>query len=588
LLLELRVSNFGIIEQINWHLSQGLNVITGETGAGKSLVIDAVETLLSGKAGEAVIRHGAEDAFLEAVFDITRQDMHSHLYELLTESGLIAPGENSLIISGEIHRKARSVFRANGKAISRELLHRIGSLLIDIHGQSEHLSLLNRDFHLNFLDAYAHTADLKNQFSSKATRLLQIEQEIRAINEQAKEQARQEEFLSFQIDELRRADLKEGEEEALEKERTIHASSEKLKAASHEAYAAIYGDNNSTPGASALEKLNEAISAMQSITELDDTLKPQLDSAQELEAVLSDIASDIRKYRDGIEYDPQRLQEIEFRTELIRELKRKYGQTITEMLDYLENAEKQLATISSSEERLKQLEERKGSLKKEMSETAAELHRKRADAAKKLMSKVDGELQELNMSQVKFEVLITGNESEDGLPFPDGNSYAFTKEGVDIVEFRASTNPGEPLKPLAAIASTGEISRFMLALKSALAEADNIPVLIFDEIDIGVGGRSGEVIGRKLYEIASHRQAICITHLPQIAVFADAHYSVQKKATAGRTASKIELLQGDDRLKEITLMLSGPQPTEITKKNAGELMRKAAAWKENIIINDQV
>ena len=586
MLLELRVSNFGIIEQIDWHPGQGLNVVTGETGAGKSLVIDAVETLLSGKADENNIRYGTDESFLEAVFDITGQDIYPSLFELLAENGLLEAGEHSLVISAEIRRQGRSVFRVNGKTISRGLLKRIGNLLVDIHGQSEHLSLLNRDFHLDFLDAYAHTADMKSRFGNKAIRLLQTEQELKAISEQEKERTRQEEFLRFQIDELRSADLKEGEEEALEKERTIHASSEQLKAASYEAYLAIYGDDSPTSGASALERLNEAASAVQKLTELDDTLKSQLEYIQEVESGLTDVAHDIRNYRDSVDFDPQRLQEVELRLELIRDLKRKYGQTIAEMLEYLEKAEKQLATITTFEERRKQLEEEKYSLKTEMGDIASQLSVKRTDAAKKLMTEVNKELIELNMPQVEFEINIMKNRSEDGIPFPDGNSYAFTKEGVDIVEFRASTNPGEPLKPLAAIASTGEISRFMLALKSALAEVDNIPVLIFDEIDIGVGGRSGEIVGKKLCNIARHRQAICITHLPQIAVFADSHYSVHKKAAGNRTISMIETLQGDARTEEIAIMLSGLHHSETTIRNARELMDKAAVWKKTSASND--
>ncbi|MFC2001117.1 DNA repair protein RecN [Chloroflexota bacterium] len=586
MLLDLRVSNFGIIEQINWHLGEGLNVVTGETGAGKSLVIDAVETLLAGKADENIIRYGTNESFLEAVFDLTRQDIGSSLYELLIENGLLESGEHLVVISGEIRRKSRSVFRVNGKTVSRGLLNRIGNLLVDIHGQSQHLSLLNRDSHLDFLDAYAHTTELRSQFGNKATQLSQTEQELKAINEQEKEQARREEFLRFQIDELRRADLKEGEEEALEKEKTMHTSSEKLKAASNEAYQAIYGDDSSTSSTSALEKLGEATRAVQKLTELDDTLQAQLEYIQEVESGLTDVAHDIRNYRDCVEYDPQRLQEVELRLELIKDLKRKYGQTIAEILDYLEKAEKQLATIITSEKRREQLNEATNSLKKEMGDIASQLSRKRADAAKKLENEVNKELKELNMPQVKFEVLITRNNSEEGIPLPDGNSYAFTKEGIDIVELIASTNPGEPLKPLAIIASTGEISRFMLALKNALAEADNIPVLIFDEIDIGVGGRSGEIVGKKLWNLARHRQAICITHLPQIAAYADSHYTVQKKAAGDRTTSVIETLQRDERIKEIAIMLSGPHHTEIAISNAKELVEKVAAWKKTEAFND--
>lgn len=579
MLLELTVKNFGIIELIHWQPARGLNVITGETGAGKSLVIDALETLLSAKTDGDVIRHGAENALLEAIFELPGRKLSSNLDELLTSNGLLESDEPLLVISAEIRRQGRSVFRVNGKAVSRGLLNRIGNLLVDIHGQSQHLSLLNRDYHLEFLDAYAHTADLKKEFADKAAHLVRVEQELSAISEQEKEGARQEEFLRFQIDELRSAGLREDEETDLEKERIRHASSEQLKEAAHRAYRAIYGDDSAS-GTPALEKLGEAVAAMRELAGMDEGLKEQLEYVIEVESGLTDIARDVRNYRDTVEYDPQRLNEVELRLGLIRDLKRKYGQTVTGMLDYLAKAESRLTAIGTSGERRQQLEAEKDSVRREMGDIAARLSGQRVDAAGKLVAAVNDELEELNMPGVRFEVAITRNESGEGIPLPDGKSYAFNREGVDIVDFRASTNPGEPLKPLAVIASTGEISRFMLALKSALAEADNIPVLIFDEIDIGVGGRSGKVVGRKLWSIARNRQAICITHLPQIAVFADSHYSVQKQSAGDRTTSLIMTLLGDELVQEIALMLSGPAHSETAVKNAGELIDEAEAWRK--------
>ncbi|MDP3878727.1 MAG: DNA repair protein RecN [Dehalococcoidales bacterium] len=579
LLLELRVSNFGIIEQMIWQPGQGLNIITGETGAGKSLVVDALEALLSARDDETIIRYGSDTAFLEGRFDISGAKYYRRLHELLGENGLLESGGSELIISKEMRRRGRSALRVNGKAVPRGVLSRLGSLMVDIHGQSDHLSLLNRDFHLDFLDAYGHTTELRDEFATRAALLALRQQELKTINENEKERVRQGDFLRFQIDELKRADLKAGEEEALEKERSIQASSEKLKEASHEAYRALYGDDSTVSGASALDKLGAAAHAMQTIAALDDTLQPQLDYIRELESGLADIARDLRSYRDRIDYDPQRLEFIELRLGLIRDLKRKYGQSIAEINEYLKKAGERLAAFDTSGERRRQLETDILSLKKEMGDIAARLSRKRTDAARELMAAVNRELAELDMAQVEFAVSLERNEHEDGIPLPDGNSYAVTRDGIDIAEFRASTNPGEPVKPLAAIASTGEVSRFMLALKSALAEADSIPVLVFDEIDIGVGGRSGEIVGRKLWELGRHRQVVCITHLPQIAAFADYHYRVQKKSAGDRTTSAIEPIHGDDLVKEIALMLAGPQHTETALQSTRELMDKAMAWK---------
>ena len=580
MLLELRVKGLGIIEEINWSLSYGLNVITGETGAGKSLVIDAVEALLAGKLDEEVIRYGANEAQIEGVFALPRDESISQLTELLAEKGLKAD-EETLVINCELRRQGRSILRVNGHAVPKGLLHQIGRLLVDIHGQSEHLSLLDTKSHLDFLDSYAHTLDLRQSFSAKAAELYKAEQELKALAEQEQDLARREEFLRFQLDEIRQAKLQEGEDEELERERNVLSSSEKLKAFSYEAYQALYREDASHASAPALDKLNEAVRAMKKLVEVDPTLKQQLGFLEETVYGVEEVARDIHSYGDRVEYDPNRLEEIESRLELIRNLKRKYGQTITEVLDYLAKAEGELEGLSHSSERRAQLEEMRSCLREEMGRMASELSTARSQAVTKLVAEVKKELQDLNMSQVEFEVSITQEQAAEGIPFPDGETYAFSNEGVDTVEFIVSTNPGEPLKPLAKIASTGEISRFTLALKGALSEVDNIPVLIFDEIDIGVGGRSGEIIGRKLWALARNRQVICVTHLPQIAAFGDAHYNVHKDGSGTRTLSMLKTLQGESRIKELAVMLGGPQYTETSLNDARELMQKAEAWKQS-------
>ena len=580
MLLELRVKGLGIIEEINWSLSYGLNVITGETGAGKSLVIDAVEALLAGKLDEEVIRYGANEAQIEGVFALPRDESISQLTELLAEKGLKAD-EETLVINCELRRQGRSILRVNGHAVPKGLLHQIGRLLVDIHGQSEHLSLLDTKSHLDFLDSYAHTLDLRQSFSAKAIELYKAEQELKALAEQEQDLARREEFLRFQLDEIRQAKLREGEDEELETERNVLSSSEKLKAFSYEAYQALYREDASHASAPALDRLNEAVRAMKKLVEVDPTLKQQLGFLEETVYGVEEVARDIHSYGDRVEYDPERFEEIESRLELIRSLKRKYGQTIAEVLDYLAKAEGELEGLSHSSERRVQLDEMRSCLKQEMGRMASELSTARSQAMRKLVAEVKKELQDLNMSQVEFEVSITQEQAAEGIPFPDGETYAFSNEGVDTVEFIVSTNPGEPLKPLAKIASTGEISRFTLALKGALSEVDNIPVLIFDEIDIGVGGRSGEIIGKKLWALARNRQVICVTHLPQIAAFGDAHYNIHKGGSGTRTLSMLKTLQGESRINELAVMLGGPQYTETSLNDARELMQKAETWKES-------
>ena len=581
MLLELSVRDFGIIEDMNWSLSSGLNVITGETGAGKSLVIDAVEALLSGKIAEENIRYGANETHIEGVFTLSEKESDAPQLRALLLDKDLGTDDGTLVISCELHRQGRSVARVNRHTVPRGILYQIGGLLIDIHGQSEHLSLLNTECHLDFLDSYAHALSLRHSFDTKASELHQAEQELESLVKEGKETAHHEELLRFQIAEIRQAKLQEGEEATLEQERNILSSSEELKASSYEIYNALYGENISSPSASALEKLNEAVQAMKKLVELDSALQQQLDPLEGTVSEIEEIARDIRSYADRMEYDPKRLDEIESRLELIRNLKRKYGQSVTEILEYLQKVEKELDKLSYSLDRSAELKQLCNSLKQVMGHTAFELSQARTRAAKKLAVAAKMELRDLKMPQVQFEVSINQKQAqEEGIPLPDGKNYAFSKGGVDAVEFMASTNPGEPVKPLAKIASTGEISRFMLALKGVLSKTDNIPILVFDEIDIGVGGRCGEIIGEKLWTLAQNRQVICVTHLPQIAAFADAHHSIQKKICGTRTLSTLETLQGESRIRELTAMLAGSQCTKASVNSIRELVQKAELWKE--------
>jgi DNA repair protein RecN (Recombination protein N) len=577
---ELSVKDFGIIEEINWKPSSGLNVITGETGAGKSLVVDAVEALLSGQAHEEDIRHGSTEARVEGIFHQDDGEEGKALRGLLAEKGL-ATGDDTILMACEFRKQGRTTPRVNRQAVSRSLLKDIGAAMVDIHGQSEHLSLLNKSHHLDYLDAYAHTLEKRHTFSAKVLELHQMEREIQSLTRDEQELARQTELLNFQIDEIKRAELEEGEEETLQKELTILTSAEKLKTAASEIYRIIYGEDSAMASTSALDKVNEALPLLKQIVDTDASQKSKMGNLEEIINGLEELAREIRSYGDNLNFDPQRLEEVQNRLELLKSLKRKYGGSIKEVLDYLAKAEKELEGLAFSGERKEQLEAQWERLKKEMGTLASKLSQERQKAGQRLAATVKRELGELSMARVDFEVSITQESSPEGIPFPDSTFYAFDNRGVDDVAFLASTNPGEPAKALDRIASTGEISRFMLALKSALAEADTIPVLIFDEIDIGIGGRSGEVIGKKLWKLAQHHQVICVTHLPQIAAFADAQYRVSKKTAADRTVSTIESLKGEARHKEIAVMVGGQRYTESAFKAARELIDGAEAWKKS-------
>ena len=579
MLVELTVKNYGIIEEVGWSPTAGFNVITGETGTGKSLVVDAVEALLTGQVSETDIRHGSDTARIEGIFEISG-NASALPAKLLSEKGLDSD-DDTLLVTCDFRRQGRAAPRVNRQAVSKALLRDITASLLDIHGQSQHLSLLNKDRHLDYLDAYAHTRELREDFSVKVHELNDMEREIQKLSTNERDMTRQRDLLNFQIDEIKRAELQSGEAESLEREQSLLVSAEKLKAASYEVYRTIFGDENAMLSSSAVDKLNDTLSVMRQIAETDVSMKSRLDYLEEMVHGLEEMAREVHSYGENLNYDPQRLEEVQNRLELIKGFKRKYGDTIGEMLDYLKKAESELEGLSYSDERRRELKEKKVQLQTEMGKVAGELSEKRARAAEELADAVKKECRELNMAQVEFQVSVRREVAPEGIPLPDGEFYKYNGNGVDIAEFMASTNPGEPLKSLDKIASTGEISRFMLAMKSALAEADNIPVLIFDEIDIGVGGRSGEVIGMKLWNLSRNHQVICVTHLPQIAAFADSQFNVSKESSGERTVSTIKALDGESRLQELAVMIGGPQYTSSTLNTARELMEKAVTWKKN-------
>jgi DNA repair protein RecN (Recombination protein N) len=576
---ELTVRGFGIIEAITWRPGPGLNIITGETGAGKSLVVDAVEALLSGQVKEEDIRHGEAAARVEGAFSLPSGEAGAALEEVLEARGL-GEEDGGLLLSCDFRRAGRTVPRVNGQAVSRSVLQEIGGALVDIHGQSEHLSLLRREHHLDILDAFAHTLDTRRRFGDKVAELHRLEREIASLSRDDRETARQLELLNFQIDEIDRAGLSESEEEDLRNELAVLTSAEKLKQAAAEVYEALYGRDGLPDGTSAIDQLNRALPQLRAIAETDAAVQPLLGTLEDAVLGLQELARDVSSYGDKLNDDPGRLEEVQGRLELIRSLKRKYGDSITGILSYAERATRERDGLTDSGARREELVRERESRREELGKMAGELSKKRTVAAEGLAEAAARELSELGMGRVAFNVSIARRLDENGLPFPGEGTAAYSAGGADEVTFLASTNPGEPLKPLEKIASTGEISRFLLALKSALAEADVTPVLIFDEIDIGVGGRSGEVIGRKLWGLSRRHQVICVTHLPQIAAYADAHFTVSKREDGGRTVSTIAPLEGDARVTELAAMITGQKVTETSLSAARELREEAAAWKE--------
>jgi len=583
LLAELRVKDLGIIEDIDWKLEEGLNVITGETGAGKSLIIDALELLLTGNGSDDMIRQCAVEARVEGTFILPDYVNRSTVQNLL-EDGL-TPDENTLVIGCLLRKRRPPTIRINGSTVTRSMLRQLTGLLMDIHGQSEHLSLLDKKSHLIFLDSFAHTTDLKNEFSIKINRFREIDSELNSILAKEQEISRQEEFLRYQIAEIKKAGLHLGEDEELEKARHLASFSEKLKEYSSTILESLSEGNPHRYPYPALTLLKDAYQIMKKLVDLDPSLNPQFDFLDKTICNLEEMVREIRVYSERLEVNPEYLESIESRLELINNLKRKYGKTISAILEYLKQAENELANLGLSTERKQVLEKERAELLKEIEKLAQELSSRRSVAAEELNKRVRQELSDLGMAQVQFAVSIKQEESESGLLKLQGRRLAVTGQGIDQVEFLVATNPGETLKPLIRIASTGEISRFTLALKSALSRADFIPVLVFDEIDIGIGGRSGDVIGRKLWRLARNHQVICVTHLPQIAAYGDAHFCVRKEISGDRAVSRMEPLNDSSRIEELAAMLSGKDHSRTARENALELLQAANLWKSSCQLN---
>jgi DNA repair protein RecN (Recombination protein N) len=452
---------------------------------------------------------------------------------------------------------------------------------VDVNGQNGTFSLLDGKSQLEILDAYADTIGLRNEFTAKADELQKKKQELHNLEQNERDRTQREEFLKYQLNELNQAQLQDGEEEELEQKKKILTSIETLKTYSIEVYQALYEDDGSMNSTPVVDKLSATARILKKLVDLDPSLKEQLKFVEDAVAGLTEIARDIQSYNENLNFDLDSLEKTDARLELIRQLKRKYGATIAEMLAFQKKTAEDLDGLTHNTERTVQLTKEIASLRLESGRIAHQLSRDRVKATVRMETDVKKELCDLNMSQVIFKISIDQSPDAEGIPFPNGECYSFNDKGADSVEFMASTNPGEELKPLISIASTGELSRFTLALKSALAETNTGRVLIFDEIDIGVGGRSGEILGKKLWNLGLQHQVICITHLPQIAVFADAHFGVHKETSGDRTLTMLQTLDGDLRIRELTLMLSGPEYTAASLKNAKELMQKVCTWKNS-------
>jgi len=583
-LLELSIRNFAIVDQVTLRWAPGLNVLTGETGAGKSILVDAVSALMGSRMGADWVRGGADRALVEGVFALPSElddaagGERPSLAALLAEYDLLAEGEDTLILSREIARASgRTLCRVNGRPVLVSVLQEIGRYLIDIHGQSEHLSLLRVREHLDLLDRFGGTSAQRAEVAALVGELEAVREALRRSDEDERRLAREAALLRHEVAEIESVAPVLGEEEELGQQRTRLRNAERLQALAQAAYVALEGGDPDTPAA--LDAVGSAVSAVAELAALDPAGAAFRAALDEAAGALEECARGLRRYAETVENDPEQLQAVEERLHTLRELCRKYGGSLDAVLAYAAEARDKLNRLEHHEERIAELQAREAALLPRVGALAAELSARRRAAARDLAAAVERELADLRMAGARFEVAFGVAESPSGVPV-DGRLLAFDRTGVDRVEFLLAANAGEEPRPLARVASGGEMARILLALKTILAGVDSRPTLIFDEVDVGVGGRLGQVLGEKLWRLSRRHQILCVTHLPQLAAFGDEHFLVSKRETAGRTETAVRALAAADRQSELAAMLG--DAGEATHLSARELLERASAAKERV------
>lgn len=555
MLQELSVKNFAIISSLQLEFQMGMTVLTGETGAGKSIIIDAMGLLTGGRGSSDYIRQGANKCTLEGLFSMPKSQ---ELKQLLEELG-IETEEDSLVIQRDISASGKNVCRVNGRIVNITNLKRIGEYLVDIHGQNEHQELMQSERHIDMLDEFGGKKLLavKEKYTRAYQEYRALEAKVRKRQKNEKEFAQRMDMLHFQSDEIASAQLVAGEEEQLLEERNKLNNFQKIADALTISYAALNGEDDSS-----LDKIGTSMNELASIESLDSEYKTLSDTVQNAYYLLQEASGDLSRLIDGLELDEGRLNEVENRLELIRQMKRKYGDSIETILSYYEEITKELAEADFLEGGTGDLEALLAEKQQAAHQQALTLRKEPKRLAKELEQQILTELKELYLERTEFEVRFTELEH-------------LQENGLDGVEFYITTNPGEPLKPLVRVASGGELSRVMLAMKTIFSQTQGITSIVFDEVDTGVSGRVAQAIADKIYQISENSQVLCITHLPQVAAVADEHYFIEKEIVAGRTETSVRILSEKERVNEIARMLAGSEITKLTIEHAQELLAMA-------------
>ncbi|MNB73186.1 DNA repair protein RecN [compost metagenome] len=567
----LSIRNLAVVESVDVHFYPGFHVLTGETGAGKSIIIDALGMIAGARGSADSIRYGCEKAEMEALFNLP--DDHS-VWATLERLGIRAQKEEHLIIRRELNAQGKSTSRVNGQMVNLTMLREIGEQLVNIHGQHEHQNLLRPDRHLSLLDTYGEAVigPLKADYQVKYSKFAAVEKELRELQDSSQRTYQMLDLYRFQLEEISAAALKPGEDELLSDERVKLAHSEKMMDSISGAYELLNGRQG-------LEAIGNVISMLEDVVRFDEkALRPLLEQLQSSYYQLEDASFQLRDYREDIEFNPARLEEVETRLDLINTLRRKYGDSVEQILAHFEQITRETDLLENKDEYLAKLTAKRDGLLSELMASAEHLSEARRKCASELAFQVERELKDLQMERTTLEVKLDYLEDPRGVEV-DGRRIRLTRQGIDNAEFMISPNPGEPLRPLSKIASGGELSRIMLAMKSIFARHEDIPVLIFDEVDTGVSGRAAQSIADKLYKLSSTCQVFSITHLPQVACMADHQYLIRKKVEDGRTMTEVEPLNEQGRVMEMARMLGGVEITEKTLHHAQEMLGLAEGSK---------
>ncbi len=544
----LHIENIAVIESADISFDQGFNVLTGETGAGKSIVIDAISAILGERAYRDMIRTGTNKASVRAVFTGVPE------FPWFSDNGVEYDPET--VIQREVHLDGKNVCRVNGSLVSVSILRKLGIQLINIHGQHDSASLFDEDNHLTFLDAFGDNEALRNDYSEKYQAVAKLRREIDAMTMDESEKLRRMETLRYQIAEIEKAELEIGEDDILEERRKLLQNAEKLSHGLNEAVECIYGGDD-TDGASGL--LAQAEYALGRLLRFSDSFASLHDRVADLMYQVQDVAEEVKDTRDNLSYSADELEQIESRLDVIHKLRRKYGVTCEDILQYLDKAKKELDDIEFADDHLERLKKNLKKAEKTAWEAAKALRKNRQETAVTMSKRILTELAQLDMPRVQFSCAFTETD--------------LTASGADTVAFYMSANAGEALKPMSKVASGGELARIMLAMKNVLAEKDQVNTLIFDEVDTGVSGRAAQKVAEKLRSVAAHKQVLCVTHLPQLAALANTHLLIAKSERDGRTYTSVTPLDLEGRKRELARIIGGTNITETTLKSAEEMLR---------------